>query len=885
MPSYAETGKQSGTDTDASSTIDDEVAKLMEILNRYESKFAEKSKEAEENKELIEQAQEDKPIADAETAEINKIMADLDQTGGVPDEPPAVLEDDSDAENAIYVLDKNERLKADEENALYHYEPFLDTEENLEVKETQTIAAEAEPEGPQIKETLPADQIVMPMPESSKEPESGLQIKQPSMAAKPAYIPQKNTQTASKSYRPVSGTVQKEPVVTTTPAVATAKTAVDQKTEAMPVVVSRGQAPRPVVRKPKDVVSVSQTIHSEAKSEEVVSIAQKAASEVQKTTVSEKVESAPEPPQIDSPETAVETPEQDNQEAAIVIFNDEAFDNRQGRSVRRTATVSNRHSFQAQAEPGSQPQTVVVGDITKPIIVEESVEVETSQASSRRRRVSKGFKKPEPPKPNLYAQSFFMSPNQRLSHETYDMNGLVVMKSPGSHGGDAYSIVTDFEGDTLRSRSLEGFEGLEQINDWMEKEIKTAEFEGVEIKELTLGQEQSTASTLYWVGHRSFSSADEARLQIAIVKDLVEANGENFAQLVSDASRYIPAPEKKAPLEIKTPAQFKQEEKIILKYLDQMDIGEEIFGPFQGEGTGEPIVWQSFGETTWRQTNLDKRNFSAQVGYWTNRLVFKGIRFPFSTIDPFLESTVSLEAGGGADFASNAKFFAGVEWRPFARNPWMYNFRPWAGINIAEWIRNYRFYVMYGDRKNIKDPIDGSDDHDLIAGVQIFYEWGVELPPLTAPEPETTGEYIERIIWGEYFGNYRFEMTNFGSEDDYDGWILNSSIILGVKLPGIPLPENPINNELVLMPYMRFEHVNSTAFSFPYQNQYFVAAGIRWMPFRTYRFKENEWLSKTKIFGEYVGVGLVQHAKQDGEAPNAVRWDLRFGVSFSQRRF
>ena len=83
------------------------------------------------------------------------------------------------------------------------------------------------------------------------------------------------------------------------------------------------------------------------------------------------------------------------------------------------------------------------------------------------------------------------------------------------------------------------------------------------------------------------------------------------------------------------------------------------------------------------------------------------------------------------------------------------------------------------------------------------------------------------------------------------------------------------------MPYMRFEHVNNTEFNSPFQNRYSVVAGVRWMPFRTYRFKENEWLYKTKFFFEYVGVGKVQETKVQSGNPD---FDVRFGVNISSNR-
>ena len=309
-----------------------------------------------------------------------------------------------------------------------------------------------------------------------------------------------------------------------------------------------------------------------------------------------------------------------------------------------------------------------------------------------------------------------------------------------------------------------------------------------------------------------------------------------------------------------------------------------MYGVLQGTPCGTPITWQSFGETSWRQTNLAAKGFDTQVGYWTNRLVFSGIRFPLHNIDPFIEETISLQSDS-ADYASNLQLFAGLEWRPLARNPWLLNFQPFGGIPILEWMRNYRFYIKYGNLYNIKGDITNSRDADLVWGVQCYYEWGTELPPLDETKPEVFSDYIRQYVWGEYFGNYYVSKTGFSSEKSFNAFIANSTVTLGIKLPGIPLPHNYINDELVFMPYMRFEHVNNAEYSFWYQNQYFVAAGLRIMPFRTYRWKENEWLSKTAIFGEWCGIGGAQRVKQDGEPPLVPNYDLRFGVKFSSRRF
>ena len=486
---------------------------------------------------------------------------------------------------------------------------------------------------------------------------------------------------------------------------------------------------------------------------------------------------------------------------------------------------------------------------------------------------------PAAPLPNVFAEQFLMSPDLRLRYPTSELKGFVFVETPERETKTNYSIVTHFGGSAIRTQALPGLKDLQEARKWIEDHLKTSEFEGAEIRELPLPTRDGKTKNRYWVGQQSFSTPEDARAHIALVKSVAEIQGGDFTTMVKEAESALRSPEEELPMEI-TPAQFEREEKVFLKLLDQLDIGNEAYGPFMGETVGEPVLWQSFGETSWRMTNLDKRNFSDQVGFWTNRLVIKGIRFPFNTVDPFVEMTGALESNG-TDGASHLDLSAGLEWRPFARNPTVYNYRPWT-LPLLEFIRNYRVYIQYFDRKNLKDEITGIKDYDFRAGVQIFYEWGIDLPGADEEAPSSAVDYLRRYVWGEYFGDYHWEKTDFTLEDDFNAFIANSSVILGFRFPGIPLPPNYVNEELVIMPYFRFEHVNNSSFSFRYQNQYFVSVGARWMPFRNYRFKDNEWLFKTKVFAEFVGVGLVQNPKQDDDTPD---YDLRFGVSFSHRRF
>lgn len=489
-----------------------------------------------------------------------------------------------------------------------------------------------------------------------------------------------------------------------------------------------------------------------------------------------------------------------------------------------------------------------------------------------------------PPAPNHFANYFYAPASQKLDHKITEIRGFSVLKNHSREQNAEYALVTDFAEGVVKSRFLPGMKDPEAVEQYIKKNLQTATFEGVEIRQLPVSNSQGQAINLFWVGDKSYVTSAEATAAIVSVKTAIESQGGNFAQSVRDAPVYVAPVETPPVVEIKTPAQYKKEEELVLRLTDQMDIGEKLWGPFHGQPSGEPLLWQSFGETTWRKTNLADKGYNSQVGYWSNRLVFKGIRFPLNTIDPFLESTISMDSTSNAG-SNNLMLYAGLEWYPLMRNVWIQNFQPFGGIPILDWIRNYKFYIKYGDRKNLKNEIENSEDYDLIWGLEVYYEWGTELPPLEEGRPEKFSDYIRQYVWGEYYGNYSVQKTNYGSEESFNALLANSSVIMGIKLPGIPLPENPINDKFVLMPYLRFEHTNNSKFSFWYQNYYFLAPGLRWMPFRNYRWKENEWLSKAAVFGEWVGIGRNQYLKQDGDPPTKVSYDLRFGVKFSHRRF
>ncbi len=492
----------------------------------------------------------------------------------------------------------------------------------------------------------------------------------------------------------------------------------------------------------------------------------------------------------------------------------------------------------------------------------------------------------EPPANFLFRDQFYLSASEKVRRNATAAAGFLLVEQPDPQWNSKIAVVSGFapKGKALRTQTLKDMQTMEEARDWLKAQKKETDFEGVPVAELPLPLPDGRVQSRFWVGNKSFPSLDQASAEIAMIQSIIRSQGGDFARAVAIAGQYSePAEETQVPEEKpKTQAQFQQEEEWMLRWSDQLNLGEKLWGPFMGVPAGEPILYQSFGETTWRSTNLSKRDFNSQVGFWTNRIVLKGIRFPFSTIDPFVDLTVAPEATGNAGGNQLDTVF-GVEWRPFVRNAWLENFKPW-GLPLLKFAKNYRFVIEYLDRRNLKDEILNIRDYDTRIGVDIFYEWGIELPPIDQGKEKGLAGFLSTYTWGEYFGDYKWRQTNFTGEKVFNAWILDSSLTLGMKVPVMKLRPNPVNDQLLLMPYLRFGLTTNTEFSNPSDNRYFVAVGLRWMPFRDYRFANNEWLFKTKVFAEYLAIGKVQNLKQDDSRP----WpdeDWRIGVAWSLRRY
>ncbi|MBI4387516.1 MAG: hypothetical protein HY582_00530, partial [Candidatus Omnitrophica bacterium] len=230
----------------------------------------------------------------------------------------------------------------------------------------------------------------------------------------------------------------------------------------------------------------------------------------------------------------------------------------------------------------------------------------------------------------LLRDQFFLSPEAKFKFNTYETNGFLLVKEPRVDLNSDYALISGFDGSVLETRSLKDIKTVDQATELLKESIKTTYFMDVAIKEATVPLKDGTAITRYWVGNQSFSSLEVAKASIVSTKTAIEGNGGDFKRAIDLIDEFAPAEPKAETLQ-EAKARFEREEDFAIKVMDWLDVGEKLYGPFHTRDSpwGERILWQSFGESSFRFTNLERDEYLAQVGYWTNRLVLKGIWGPW----------------------------------------------------------------------------------------------------------------------------------------------------------------------------------------------------------------------------------------------------------------
>ncbi|MBI4711355.1 MAG: hypothetical protein HY767_02700, partial [Candidatus Omnitrophica bacterium] len=129
------------------------------------------------------------------------------------------------------------------------------------------------------------------------------------------------------------------------------------------------------------------------------------------------------------------------------------------------------------------------------------------------------------PVANLFAEHFFAPAPQKLDHKMSEVRGFPVLKSHSREQDAEFSIVTDFGGGAVKSRHLSGLKDMKAVDEHIKKNLKTANFEGVEIRQLSIPVANRPATELYWVGNRAYPSAEVAMTAIIASKSNVELQG------------------------------------------------------------------------------------------------------------------------------------------------------------------------------------------------------------------------------------------------------------------------------------------------------------------------------------------------------------------------
>ncbi len=486
----------------------------------------------------------------------------------------------------------------------------------------------------------------------------------------------------------------------------------------------------------------------------------------------------------------------------------------------------------------------------------------------------------QPDSETLLRDTFYLNQDVKLKREVFEVEGFFLVPQPAPDWNSSFSIITSAKGNIITTHILKNVNSSDDARKFFLENVKLYDSYGVPIRALALETKTGKKKKLYWVGSRAFRSLNDARKSVKVVKKAIEKQGGDFEEAIRRSNEISKVPA--VPAEKPPAPRTAQEEEFLLKMVDWLGFDKYLYGPFYGIPSGEPILYQATFETSYRTTNLSERHFDSDVGYFSNRLVFKGLRFLASTtIDPYVEVTPSLESNG-LDYASYVQIAGGFEWRPFARSAFLQNFQPY-GLPLLDWLRNLRTYVAYVQNKNIKYKFDDPvKTYSLEAGITLFKEWGIDLP--TYERFSSEGKFFKKsdLVWGELYGEYIFDKTNYTAGDNLNCMLYTTAFKIGLKFPRFPLPNNPINEEFLVMPYFLFEDTRNGEFSRFYQNRMFYGWGVRWMPFRDYRFVNNEWLFKTKFFFEYIQDVNYTKNEPDGAVPEK---DFRLGVNVSLRRF
>ncbi|MBI3266823.1 MAG: hypothetical protein HYZ67_07205 [Chlamydiae bacterium] len=465
---------------------------------------------------------------------------------------------------------------------------------------------------------------------------------------------------------------------------------------------------------------------------------------------------------------------------------------------------------------------------------------------------------------------------QKCGVESYQ--GFLFLENLEEGWNSNYAIVSNFEGASIESQVLWGTENFNAVKTLIDQNLKTFLYQDVQIRELVIPVKNSEKISLFWVGQKAYPTQEEAQKAV----DRALAEGVSPKEMVEHEEE-VPeiAPQSAIPSETQsTSTEGLDQAKISQGQIPSAEatpyplhVDEKIkqvaIPGTEVEPEQDRFYWQTFGEFTWRRTNLDAPNkdnpdyFNDVVGFHSLRLIMRGMRFYEGgpTLDPYVEATFSM-ATNDTPFENKLVAVAGVEYRlldniaVLKQNPWL------------EWLTSLRLFGQYMDLSHLRQTDTAATTYDARAGMGLYKDWGWD-KPFDQEEREPFYHYL----WGELFMENAWKKTDFNRED-YNSMTWSDVAWFGLKFPWIgDIPP--------LMPYAKVEFTASQR-DFFFQNRVFFGYGLRYMPFHTSRFKGSEWLYNFKIFAEYDDIESYFKDEPPDDRPD---WDFRVGVKIDINRF
>jgi hypothetical protein len=260
----------------------------------------------------------------------------------------------------------------------------------------------------------------------------------------------------------------------------------------------------------------------------------------------------------------------------------------------------------------------------------------------------------------------------------------------------------------------------------------------------------------------------------------------------------------------------------------------------KGLDIGENFAFLTFGDWSYRQTNIYRKNYDYTGGWSYARLVWRSKVVPLG----IYVSGVIANSNCDKTWENNYVVGVGVERYIFEDEE-----------SVSGLPGNIRFYFEYLRIGYTKEKgVNWFPSYDLRVGFDIYKDYGIGRNKLN------------RLSWAEIWGNLGWQKTNFYIEN-YNSIVVGLNVKAGFRLPK--------NTPFSLMPYGVADVSWVGRHDFYWQNRGLIGIGLRIMPFAK---AKSELLNRLKIFTEYFFTVEYFKDKPAGYIPG---YDFRVGVIYS----